>query len=533
MPAPESTLSGLPSPRREGNTARRLGMAVVLLWAGVMGYYAWRQAGPDKPYSVTIEDFKALANDPRFIEGEETDALGVYFEDGGRRTKVGYSLSSRRKSDGGYVYHNKTYFQIAIMDNPQRMDVQSETHVSTDFRLRRVRFSLDASGVTMDIRGTVAPDGRSMDLSVDSGQGAQTQKLTLDEVPFIPDAGEIFQSLMKDGGALRPGRKINIPVFEPTTLSATTMVMKVEDFEEIPCGGEKTESTVKVSQEYLGQRTLTWISKDGRTCREESPQLKLVMLPETIEQAMLTGWEAGAPVDLTESLAIPLGGALEDVDAIHTLTLSLTGDAPLDSFELKRPNQDWQPPNLTLMRSKVPHTAAYTLPSTDETMKPYLGPAPFLQADDAQIKAKAREIVGDTADPLVAARAIYEWMWTEIEKEAVASLPDAKSVLTTMKGDCNEHAILTAALGRAAGIPTRILSGLVYLRGKFYYHAWNEMWLGRWMPLDTALGQLPANAGHIALVEGGIEKQATIMSVLGRLQIKLVKAERDKADDPD
>ncbi|GAB6267835.1 MAG: hypothetical protein STSR0002_05750 [Smithella sp.] len=45
-------------------------------------------------------------------------------------------------------------------------------------------------------------------------------------------------------------------------------------------------------------------------------------------------------------------------------------------------------------------------------------------------------------------------------------------------GDCNEHSILTVALLRSAGIPAQMEAGLVYLHGRFYWHAWNVLYLG-------------------------------------------------------
>ena len=75
-------------------------------------------------------------------------------------------------------------------------------------------------------------------------------------------------------------------------------------------------------------------------------------------------------------------------------------------------------------------------------------------------------------------------------------------------------------MARAAGLPARIAVGLVYLRGAFYYHAWPEVYLaespqrGLWLPVDPTLNQFPADATHIRLVRGGLDRQATILPLI-------------------
>jgi transglutaminase-like putative cysteine protease len=73
-------------------------------------------------------------------------------------------------------------------------------------------------------------------------------------------------------------------------------------------------------------------------------------------------------------------------------------------------------------------------------------------------------------------------------------VPVAAEVLRRMSGDCNEHTALYVALARAAGIPSRVALGLVYEDGFFCYHAWPEIYAGRWIAVDPTLGQFPADA---------------------------------------
>jgi transglutaminase-like putative cysteine protease len=125
------------------------------------------------------------------------------------------------------------------------------------------------------------------------------------------------------------------------------------------------------------------------------------------------------------------------------------------------------------------------------------------------------------------ARKLLDWVFENLAKEATVSVPNAVQVLEMRKGDCNEHAVLYAALARAAGLPARMVAGTVYNPGEgdssgaFYYHAWNLVWLGRWVAVDPTFGQFPADATHVAFVEGGPDKDIALIGAIGRIRFEV------------
>ncbi len=159
----------------------------------------------------------------------------------------------------------------------------------------------------------------------------------------------------------------------------------------------------------------------------------------------------------------------------------------------------------------------------------YLKPTQFLEVDDPEIKGIAAEITKNHKTDLDKARAIFNWVYKNLEKRGSITIPTAKQVLRERYGDCNEHATLYAALARAAGIPTETLVGLIYQGDGFYYHAWNVSWIGgQWVPIDPVYGEFPARPYRITLQQGDLEKQATIMSVIGSLEIEILEARYEK-----
>jgi len=151
----------------------------------------------------------------------------------------------------------------------------------------------------------------------------------------------------------------------------------------------------------------------------------------------------------------------------------------------------------------------------------YLAATPAIQSDHPEIRRVAAETIADRSASLAKARALAAYVHNHLEKRPVIGLPDALTTLKTGRGDCNEHAVLFAALARASGIPCRIAAGVVFMKGSFYYHAWNEICIGgKWLSLDTTSHQLPADLSHIKFIEGETSEQMRIGALLGQLSIE-------------
>src|SRR3989442_1538119 len=166
------------------------------------------------------------------------------------------------------------------------------------------------------------------------------------------------------------------------------------------------------------------------------------------------------------------------------------------------------------------------LGAADAALAQYLAPAPFIESDDAAMVATARSIVGSGRDATAAARALVAWVNEHLEQAPSVTIPSAREVLAARRGDCNEHAVLLAALARAAGIPARVVGGAMYLDGAFYYHAWTELWLGTWVSADAVLRQLPTDATHVKLLEGGPERHMELAGIVGELRFTAEESER-------
>jgi transglutaminase-like putative cysteine protease len=169
--------------------------------------------------------------------------------------------------------------------------------------------------------------------------------------------------------------------------------------------------------------------------------------------------------------------------------------------------------------------------SRDADMARYLSPEMFLESDAPEIRDEAAKAVRDISGTRARAEALVRYVNAAIQKKPTIGLPSAREVLRTKIGDCNEHTALFVAMARASGIPARIAIGLTFSHGAFYYHAWAEVFIdeggkqGVWLPVDPTFNQFPADSTHLRLARGGLDRQAAVIPLIGRLKLTVLDLE--------
>jgi transglutaminase-like putative cysteine protease len=204
------------------------------------------------------------------------------------------------------------------------------------------------------------------------------------------------------------------------------------------------------------------------------------------------------------------------------LKVSMTDKAELPKLPGGTNRQRTDNDIVLITKEKLPLKFSRVLYNLDKSFDSYLKPEFNIESDADEIIARANAIVGDEKNPFNKAGKLMNWVYDNVDKRPIISIPSAIEVLKTMVGDCNEHATLLTALLRASDIPARLSVGLVYNRGKFYYHAWTEAYIGGWITMDATLNQMPADVTHICLVSGNLDKQVEIMGLIGRLKLEVL-----------
>jgi hypothetical protein len=130
------------------------------------------------------------------------------------------------------------------------------------------------------------------------------------------------------------------------------------------------------------------------------------------------------------------------------------------------------------------------LPISGPEFAAALGESHYIKPRDPKIVAVAREVTRGKADALEAVKAHSAWVSKNVEVAYLAETLSGPEVLACRKGKCSEFATLFASLARAAGIPTRIVLGDRLLPGQWGGHMWNEVYVGRWIPVDAGYNEV-------------------------------------------
>jgi hypothetical protein len=158
----------------------------------------------------------------------------------------------------------------------------------------------------------------------------------------------------------------------------------------------------------------------------------------------------------------------------------------------------------------------------------------FINSDDAEVRRLAKVAVGKEVDPWEKAKRIERWVHANMEnKNFTEAFATSDHVARTREGDCTEHAVLAAAMSRAAGIPSRAAVGLIYVdmteRPVMGFHMWAEVWVrGQWLPIDATLGQGFVGATHLKISDHSWHDTQSLtpllpaLRVLGKISIEVV-----------
>jgi len=131
------------------------------------------------------------------------------------------------------------------------------------------------------------------------------------------------------------------------------------------------------------------------------------------------------------------------------------------------------------------------------TLEYYRLPEYMVNSDDADTINLALSITADITSDYEKVRAIHDWVAENIWYDIDSQITGSTHVLNTRRTVCHGYANLTAALLRAAGIPSKVVSGFALgVSGSpadFYNvsettanHAWNEAYAdSRWIIIDT------------------------------------------------
>src|SRR4051812_23677600 len=446
---------------------------------------------------------------------------GVYY----RGEKIGFTVSQTMPSDRGFLLEEDGRLQMSLLGATTAATIRTAAHVDKSFALRAFEFSLDPGTGPLEIRGTV--EGKRLTLEMKTAGGTRTEVRDLDQPPAL--ALNISRRLAN--GGLIAGAKYQWSVFDPATLRNSKVNVEVGRRELVRGAGSAPLPAFRVEMEFAGLRTSSWITDTGEVVREESP-LGLITVRESSETARAIAVSRRMQVDLLQAAAVAprMKTPIPEPRDVRLMRIRLGGaDVPTADLDGGAQRLNGEVVELRDPQAMTPQRG-------DPDTARYLASEAFIESDAPEIVAEAEKAVNGVTGARARAERLTRYVNAVLDKKPTVSLPSAREVLRTRVGDCNEHTALYVAMARAIGIPARIAVGLVYIHGAFYYHAWPEVYiseglraagsgLGLWLPVDPTLNEFPANATHLRLARGGLDKQMVILPLMGKLTMDVLDVE--------
>lgn len=472
-------------------------ICILLLWAVLFGGLLRRELFIS---TIAPSELQVLQ------QAEREEYQGIYFRD----RKIGYVSNHYVPGEGNSLnVDQKAHMNLNVGEVIHQIDLHLRAELHADNTLDTFSFTFESPFYQMSASGYV--ENNRIHFTLTTGSNTISDSLPVDGPPMVSTARRGY--LLR--GGMEQGSKMKVPWFDPVSLTAKSSVVEYRGMERIQISG-RVHNLHRFTENLGGTRVNLWLNDQGNVMKEESPagfvfirepKFKALSLTETSDE-------------LLSAAAVKITGSMPELEGRGFMRYRLTLP-DVEGFVLNSGRQQFDGSILKINRESLPQPSMMPAVPGCADIDTSLDATPYIQSDAKPIANLTAEVLNGKESEVERIRKLANWIYRNLEKRPVLGIPDALTTLDNLRGDCNEHAALFAALARNAGIPTRIAAGVVFHRGAFYYHAWNEVCAGgQWLTIDTTTNEFPADLSHIKFVQGELDAQVRIGALIGRLAIE-------------
>jgi hypothetical protein len=391
------------------------------------------------------------------------------------------------------------------LDNEISMELRYGTIETPDGAVLRLDTRTLASTQEIRAHGDVV-DGK-MTLILDGG--GQSQQVTIPWGPEVRGPYAVEQSLSRD--PMKPGQQRTLSMFVPDLNKVCAVTLTAREMEELALGGGEKRTLLRVEQKTTLEGkprpeldVTCWVDSGGQVLKSVSEVMGGLVTYRTTKEAALA--EGKAKLDQIMASIIKVTHRITDAEKRRNIRyqVKVKGDdvaALLPNDRRQRIVAGADASSATLeVKTAGPNDGAAGPEAVDSE---FLRPNAMVTSEDSKVVELTSRVITGESDPWQRALKIEKWVAQNIrEKNFKTGFAPASEVARNLTGDCTEHGVLAAAMCRAAGVPARVVVGLVYADhlGGFGYHLWNEVYVNRrWVALDASFDQTDVDAVHIKL----------------------------------
>lgn len=397
--------------------------------------------------------------------------------------------------------------------------------------------------VKQELRGRV--EGNQLVVSATGPQANYQKRIPWD--PHVVSALGEQDLLRRRNPPPKPGDKFDYKTYNPIVNAVVTIHVEVENFEDValqsPTGVQRVRllrvaMTPEEIQGVLLPSQIVWYD-DQFEVRKSLANLVGVGFLTTERTTEVLARQPIAPhllPDIMDRQAIKLRQRIPNAhrESLLRYRIALNDRDPGKTFANDPPRQtvsDVADKSFVLTVQAVRQPPAVVPAGVAAPGPEYSSSNYFITSDDPKVKAQASAAVGSETDPWKKAQRIEAWVHRNMKvQNFTEAMAPAFQVAESLSGDCTEYAMLTAAMCRAAGVPSRTAIGLVYVdpppaRPPFFgFHMWTEVWVnGAWIGLDATLGQGSVGPAHLKIADHSWDKTRSMTPLLPLMRVMMAQ----------
>lgn len=502
---------------------RRLGVAVWSACVWVVS--AAGASGPIDP------------NNPP--QGRFSDDWSEIYMAGG---KVGYGHSVYTRE--GNLVHTTTTMTLRIDRAQQPIEIKVDQKTTELVTGAPVGFEsvMDMSVMQTSMRGRI----KNGKVTITTSQYGMETKQTYDFADGAVMTWGAFRETLLRG--FEPGTKYTTAVYVPdmrldAPVRATTTIGEWGSFTHRGLSIRGQHVTVVLTTPVGSMEMASWVDASGMPLKAIVPMpglgdMEIITTDQATAMAdfvapeifMTTVLRAGRHIDARHARRIkyrvtPKTAAvdLSDLPQTGMQTLRRTGDGALEIVVARQAHKP------TARPGQAPRRA----------MPEYLGSNLMMNTSDPALVKLADEAAGGETEPFALGDKLRRFVSSYVKDKTLSiGFATASEVCRTREGDCSEHGVLLATLGRIKGLPSRVAVGLAYVerfggqRNIFGYHLWTQFYMdGRWVDFDAALGETECSPTRIALAVSSLQNAGLadlsfpLIAKIGGIKLDVVEVE--------
>lgn len=422
--------------------------------------------------------------------------IGIYLGD----VRIGYSESQSFEEGEGRRVESSSRISTRSLGADLEIISTATSWYNADGRLVRMESRQESGGRVTEVRAEFTDD-QVIVISEQAGQVTERRLPIPDDAPIVEDV-----SVALIEGHAEVGQSTTFYVLDTNTLALIKVTARIAGTRQIEFEGQMVQAT-QVTVDDPRAPTETFFSAKGDFLMAEGP-LGMRMVREQGENREIDRTE----VDLAEISTIRLEGDIRRPLNYRQAVYVLRG---VDAQRLPNdPHQQVETASEGEMRVTIEpqrSSSSRTIAEVGAMQPDWIAEEALMPVGAAELQAVVDQVVGDETQAVRAAQALRRHVFGELRVNAgIGVLRDAREVLSSSEGVCRDHAILLAALLRTAGIPARLVSGLIADDNRFYYHAWVEFFDGEaWVGIDSTRGGEWLTVTHLVVRRGTLEEAYT------------------------